>query len=179
MSGTLSIRDELAKLKPVDTDLTVTEARALAASLRQRWEELGAVQTGAVESGLEPSSAELETLRSRIDDMEYETKMRLGAVLSFGEVLDDLTAVAERSGDPEIKAGIARVAEKARSSFGKFGLEEVTATPGSRFNEELHEAVTTVPAGGGRQSGTIVEVMQRGYRHGGSVFRRAQVAVAR
>ena len=178
MSASLSIRDELAKLKPVETDLTVAEARTLAASLRQRWEELGAVQTGAVESGLDASTAELATLRARLDDLEYENKVRLGAVIGFGELLDDLYGVAALSNEPAVAAAVARVASKARAIFAKFELTEIQAT-GSRFDPELHEEVATVQAGDGLQEGTVVKVLQRGYRYRDEVFRRAQVSVAR
>lgn len=178
MSATLSIKEELAKLKPVETDLTVAEARTLAASLRQRWEELGAVQTGAVESGLDASGAELGDLRAKVDDLEYDNKMRLGAVIGFGEVLDDLASVAATTTDPAVSAAITRVMSKARGIFTKFDLQEISGV-GSAFDAELHEEVSTEPAGAGRQAGTVLRVVQRGYRYRDQVFRRAQVVVAR
>jgi molecular chaperone GrpE len=177
MSATLSIKDELAKLKPVETDLTVAEARTLAASLRQRWEELGAVQTGAVESGLDASTAELSDLRAKVDDFEYDTRMRLGAVIGFGEVLDDLAGIANASGDPAVNAAVAKVMSKARGIFSKFDLTEISGA-GSRFDPQLHEEVSAESAAG-QQPGTVLRVVQRGYRYRDDVFRRAQVVVAR
>ena len=178
MSATLSIKDELAKLKPVETDLTVAEARTLAASLRQRWEELGAVQTGAGESGLDASTAELSELRTKVDDFEYDNKLRLGAVIGFGEVLDDLASLAQSSGDPTVNAAVAKVMSKARGIFAKFELTEISGV-GSRFDAQLHEEVSSESASSGKPPGTVVRVLQRGYRYRDEVFRRAQVVVTR
>jgi molecular chaperone GrpE len=176
MSRTLSIREELEKLEPIETDLTVAEARSLAESLRERWEELGQ-HSGTSDQPAPDQSDELANLRRQLDDAEYDVKVRLGAVLAFGEVLDDLTRAAARSSDGEVTAKVARVAEKARAIFRKFELEEIGA-PGDRYDPELHEQVSTAPAAPGKPAGTIVRIEQRGYRHKGSIFRRAQVVVS-
>jgi hypothetical protein len=174
MSGTLSIRDELEKLKPIETDLTVAEARSLAESLRERWEELGRL-AGKSPEPQPDRSGELAELRGKLEDADYDMKMRLGTVLAFGEVLDDLERAAEASSDSAIASQVSRVAGKARAIFRQFDLEEIGAS-GDRFDPELHEQVRTTASD--KPSGTIVTVAQRGYRYRGAVFRRAQVVVS-
>jgi len=59
----------------------------------------------------------------------------------------------------------------------KFGLEPIQVN-GERFDPEMMEVVEAVP-NSGRQLGEVVEEVRRGYRWNGSVFRYAQVRVAR
>ena len=59
----------------------------------------------------------------------------------------------------------------------QFGLERL-ACEGQRFDPEMMEVVEVV-AGGERSPGEVVEEVRRGYRLNGSIFRYAQVRVAR
>jgi molecular chaperone GrpE len=53
------------------------------------------------------------------------------------------------------------------------------AVSGERFRPEDHEAVGETPATPERPEGTIVEVVQQGYRHDSGLLRPAKVIVAR
>lgn len=57
----------------------------------------------------------------------------------------------------------------------KYQIEEITQ--GAVFDPELHEAIMEV-ADSGKESGAIVAVLQKGYRHKGAVIRPAKVSVA-
>jgi molecular chaperone GrpE len=59
----------------------------------------------------------------------------------------------------------------------QFGLEPIPCD-GMPFDPELMEVVEVVNAPG-RESGTVVEEVRRGYRWDGNLFRPAQVKVAR
>ena len=63
------------------------------------------------------------------------------------------------------------IAALARAGINRFSPE------GERFDPQLHEAVAQIPAEGA-ESGTVVEVYQRGYRLGEVVIRPARVVVA-
>jgi molecular chaperone GrpE (heat shock protein) len=52
-------------------------------------------------------------------------------------------------------------------------------TEGCAFDPHLHVAVETVPADGRTRSGDIVREHRRGYLHGGTIIRYAEVVVAR
>ncbi|MFZ0891330.1 MAG: nucleotide exchange factor GrpE [Thermoplasmata archaeon] len=58
------------------------------------------------------------------------------------------------------------------------GVEPV-ASPGEPFLPEVHEAVGEVPVSEGHLEGTLVEVVQQGYRFFGGLLRPAKVIVAR
>jgi len=61
-------------------------------------------------------------------------------------------------------------------------LEQLGLTPidalGKAFDPELMEVIEVI-AGTGEEAGTVVDVLRRGYRQAGNVFRFAQVKVAR
>ena len=58
------------------------------------------------------------------------------------------------------------------------GVEPV-ARPGEAFLPDVHEAVGEVPVSEGHLEGTLVEVVQQGYRFFGGLLRPAKVIVAR
>jgi molecular chaperone GrpE len=62
-----------------------------------------------------------------------------------------------------------------RKALEKEGLAEIE-TEGA-FDPHVHEAMLTQP-GNGAESGSVIEVVQRGYRLGDKVVRPARVIVA-
>jgi molecular chaperone GrpE len=73
-------------------------------------------------------------------------------------------------------SGIKLVHEDVIAALARAGIERFSPE-GERFDPQLHEAVAQIPAEGA-ESGTVVEVYQRGYRLGEFVIRPARVAVA-
>jgi molecular chaperone GrpE len=73
-------------------------------------------------------------------------------------------------------SGIKLVHEDVIAALARAGIERFSPE-GERFDPQLHEAVAQIPAEGA-ESGTVVEVYQRGYRLGEVVIRPARVAVA-
>jgi molecular chaperone GrpE len=71
--------------------------------------------------------------------------------------------------------GVKLVRGALRKALEKEGLDEIE-TEGA-FDPHVHEAVLTQP-GNGKESGSVLEVVQRGYRLGGKVVRPAKVIVA-
>jgi molecular chaperone GrpE len=73
-------------------------------------------------------------------------------------------------------SGIKLVHADVIAALGRAGIERFSPE-GERFDPQLHEAVAQIPAEGA-ESGTVIEVYQRGYRLGEFVIRPARVAVA-
>jgi molecular chaperone GrpE len=63
-----------------------------------------------------------------------------------------------------------------RETLGRHGIEAVDPK-GEEFDPTLHEALSTQPVEG-TESGTVVEVMQKGYRMGEQLIRPARVVVS-
>ena len=67
--------------------------------------------------------------------------------------------------------------DKAKAALKALNVEEIEAE-GLPFDPQCHAAVMQQPAPEGVESGTILAVMQRGYRRDGKVIRHAAVPVA-
>jgi molecular chaperone GrpE len=98
-------------------------------------------------------------------------------------VLDDLERALEAAGlDPEgdspdgLAHGVLLVFRSLRETLGRNGVEQVDPS-GEAFDPQEHEAISTLP-GSGAESGTVVEVVQKGYRLGDQLVRPARVVVA-
>jgi molecular chaperone GrpE len=98
-------------------------------------------------------------------------------------VLDDLERALQAAGlDPEgdsedgLAHGVLLVFRSLRETLIRSGVEPVDPT-GERFDPQWHEALSTAPTEG-VDSGTVVEVMQKGYKVGDQLLRPARVVVA-
>ena len=93
-------------------------------------------------------------------------------------VLDDLERTleaADRHEEAALVEGVRLVERSLRKALEKEGLVEIE-TDGT-FDPHVHEALLT-QAREGAASGSVVEVLQRGYRLGDRVVRPARVIVA-
>jgi molecular chaperone GrpE len=83
---------------------------------------------------------------------------------------------ARDNGTATLVSGIKLVHEEVITALARVGIESFSPE-GERFDPQVHEAVAQVPFAGA-ESGTVVEVYQRGYRLGEVVIRPARVVVA-
>lgn len=93
--------------------------------------------------------------------------------------LDRAIAAVEASDDEQehhLTEGIRLVQSELSSALARTGIEAY-AVKGERFDPVHHEAVAQTPVEGA-ESGSIVEVLQSGYRLGELVLRPARVIVA-
>ena len=93
-------------------------------------------------------------------------------------VLDDLERAleaAERHEEAQLVEGVKLVEKSLRASLAKEGLAEID-TDGP-FDPHVHEALLTQPSDAS-EPGSVLEVVQRGYRFGDRVVRPARVIVA-
>ena len=98
-------------------------------------------------------------------------------------VLDDLERALQAAGlDPEgdsddgLAHGVILVFRGLRETLKRNGIEAVDPS-GEKFDPTEHEALSTMPVEGA-ESGTVVEVMQKGYRMEGQLIRPARVVVS-
>jgi molecular chaperone GrpE len=110
-------------------------------------------------------------------------KELLPAVDNLDRALEAAEAAAPGDSDGTAQAdngtlvsGIKLVHADVIAALARAGIERFSPE-GERFDPQLHEAVAQIPAEGA-ESGTVVEVYQRGYRLGEVVLRPARVVVA-
>ena len=80
------------------------------------------------------------------------------------------------NGTATLISGVKLVHDDVIAALGRAGIEGFSPK-GERFDPQLHEAIAQMPVEGA-ESGTVVEVYQRGYRLGEVVIRPARVVVA-
>jgi molecular chaperone GrpE len=126
--------------------------------------------------------------RTRADFENYRKRMGREVAAAEGRgaarlakellpALDNLhLALTAESADGAFSQGVKLVQRELLAALARAGIEPYAPT-GERFDPLVHEAVAQQPVEGA-EPGTIVEVMQHGYRHGQSVLRPARVLVA-
>lgn len=126
------------------------------------------------------TAAEYDNFRKR-SAREQDASFNNGvgfAVSQILNILDTLEMAANApTTDEAYKKGVTMTLEKAAAALAALKVEEIPAQ-GQPFDPNVHAAVQQVPAGEGVESGTVVQVYQKGYRLGDRVIRHATVVVA-
>ena len=149
------------------------------ASLKTKVEQLEKKLAEAKDTLLR-TAAEYENFRKR-SAREHEAAFDNGVSFSVSAllpVLDTLELAANaETADESYKKGVLMTLEQCRAACDKMGVKEIEAL-GKPFDPELHSAVLQQPATEDAPSGTVTQVMQKGYLLHDKVVRHAVVAVA-
>lgn len=125
--------------------------------------------------------AEMENFRKRQQRMSelriLEERERL--LRAFLAVVDNLErALSADVGDVDsLKQGVSVTYQAAMRLLDQEGVESI-APAGRPFDPAWHEAMGSIPDGRQVEPGTVIEVVQRGYRLGDRLLRPARVIVA-
>jgi molecular chaperone GrpE len=131
------------------------------------------------------TKADFENYRKRMAaEVQAATARGKGELLrEVIPVLDDLERAIQAAGlDPEgdsedgLAHGVLLVFRSLRDSLTRNGIEAVDPK-GEKFDPMVHEALSTQPVEG-VEPGTVVEVLQKGYRLGEQLVRPARVVVS-
>ena len=88
-------------------------------------------------------------------------------------VVDDFERALAATADE----GVLLIYNKMMKILEQKGLKSMEAK-GAAFDENLHEAITQIPAADAEQKGKVVDVVQKGYYLNDKVLRYAKVVVA-
>lgn len=131
------------------------------------------------------TKADFENFRKRMTaEVQASAARGKGELLrEVVPVLDDLERAIQAAGlDPEgdsdegLAHGVLLVFRSLRDSLSRNGVEAVDPK-GEKFDPMAHEALSMQPVEG-TESGTVVEVLQKGYRLGDQLVRPARVVVS-
>ena len=149
----------------------VSELQAQLAELQARSAEIGEQYLRA--------QADMQNTRRRAD--EEISKARKFAVESFAEsllpVADSLEAgLAVREAPVEtIREGAEATLRQLKSALERNKVLEINPAAGARFDPNLHQAISVVPAD--LEANTVVTVLQKGYLIADRILRPALVTV--
>ncbi|HEY3779103.1 MAG TPA: nucleotide exchange factor GrpE [Rhizomicrobium sp.] len=124
------------------------------------------------------------TERERLEASQYAVTRFARDMLvvrdNLRRALDHVPADARAQADPAIKAvldGIEATERELESTLDRHGVRAIDASDG-KFDPNLHQAIAEVPAEG-KPVGTVVNVVQTGYRIADRLLRPAMVTIAR
>ena len=158
------------KKKDLAAELEAAKAAAAAAE----------AALSAAKDQLLRTAAEYENFRKR-SAREQDAAFNNGVGFAVSQILNildtlDMAANAPTT-DENYKKGVMMTLDKAAAAFKVLKVEEIPAL-GLPFDPEVHSAVMQQPAAEGQESGTVVQVFQKGYKLGDKVVRHATVVVA-
>ena len=124
-------------------------------------------------------AAEFENYRKRVsrDQESLVARAHERLVKELLPVLDDLEralAAAEEHEEIELEEGVRLVHQELQAALKREGLAEIETN--GRFDPHVHEALLSQPSEA--EEGSVLEVVQKGYRLGDRVVRPARVVVA-
>ncbi len=166
-----NVRDHAApEGSGVACDETVEPVDELDQVVRERDEFLDALQR---------TQAEFSNYKKRIARDQASLVARAGErlVKELLPVLDDLERALEAANEHEeakLEEGVRLVQRSLADVLAKEGLDEI-ATNG-KFDPHTQEALLSQPSD--QEEGTVIQVVQKGYRLGDRVLRPARVVVA-
>jgi molecular chaperone GrpE len=122
--------------------------------------------------------------RDRLDASQYAVTRFARDMLTiadnFGRALAACPKALLEAADPQLKAvidGVEVTERQLLSTLENYGVKLIDTSDG-KFDPNLHQAIAEVPAEG-KPPGSIVNVVQTGYRIGDRLLRPAMVTVAR
>jgi molecular chaperone GrpE len=124
------------------------------------------------------TKADFENFRKRVAADLQAAQARGKAEMARGviDAVDNLERALEAIGEDEgLTSGVEMVLDGLRETLSRNGIEAVDPK-GEKFDPNQHEALSTMPVEG-TESGTVVEVMQKGYTLGEQLIRPARVVV--
>lgn len=128
------------------------------------------------------AAADLENTRKRtkreIEDAKIDSKFKV--LKEMLPVVDNLERAIEHAGGPgeknAIVEGVQLVLRQFTTAFERLEVTAIDAM-GQPFDPNLHEAISQQESD--QPPGTVVQVLQRGYRSGDRLLRPALVVVAK
>jgi molecular chaperone GrpE len=164
------VTDEQQQLTDEETQEQPEEVDPLVEVTRERDEYLDALQR---------LKAEFDNYRKRAAREQFDLTSRAAERLAkeLLPVLDDLEralAAAEEHEEAQLEEGVRLVHRSLVDALRKEGVAEIET--GGAFDPHVHEALLSQPDEE-KESGAILDVLQKGYRIGDKVLRPARVIV--
>lgn len=158
----------------------------------------GVVQFGAAEEDLEAqlqavqqeiaryheellrARAEIENVRRRAQEdvakaRKFGTEAFAESLIPVRDSLEAALALTDQTAEAW-KEGVEATLRQLNGAFERNQMREVAPQPGDKFDPHFHQAISSVPSE--HPSGTIVQVLQKGYTIADRVLRPALVTVS-
>src|SRR5690554_3333296 len=124
--------------------------------------------------------AEVENVRRRAQEdvakaRKFGTESFAESLIPVRDSLEAALALTDQTADAW-KEGVEATLRQLNGAFERNQMREVAPAPGDKFDPHFHQAISSVPSE--QPSGTIVQVLQKGYTLSDRVLRPALVMVS-
>lgn len=128
--------------------------------------------------------AEFENYKKRTSKERMDLFKTAGqeVITSLLPVMDDFeraTKELTKSSDKESFKGVALIQNKLKETLKSKGLQEIAIKPGDKFDPEVHDAITQIPAPNKKLKGKIIDVVEKGFSLGDKIIRHPKVVVGK
>lgn len=171
--------EEVEKVEEVEeTDASETTTRVEVSELEKLQDELVDLKDQNLRLQAEIQNVQRRMRKNREEAEKYKSQSLatelIPAIDNLERVLDVETTSEEAD---NFKKGVEMTLTAIKQAFKSQDIELIEPEIGAIFDPTIHEATAMVPAMDEQESGTVAEVLQRGYSLNGRILRPARVAV--
>tara|TARA_S200000501_G_scaffold274206_1_gene257797 strand:+ start:432 stop:929 length:498 start_codon:yes stop_codon:yes gene_type:complete len=136
-----------------------------------------------LENELQYAKAEIANVgqraaRDRTESLRYGGSSLARRIIPIFDLLEKAVEVSDSDGaNGSIIEGVKLTLENLRMSFEAEGISEIEAL-GKVFDPTCMEAIATIPCPDDKEPGSVVEVIESGYRMHERILRASRVVVA-
>jgi molecular chaperone GrpE len=176
--------DPLSSSSPLAPDESQELGQCMTQDLAQLQAELSALKVKSAELADQFLRAKAEAENARRRAEEEISKSRKFAIESFAESLLPVTdsleaglAIKDAKID-QIREGAEATLRQLQAALERHKVLKIDPAQGEKFDPNLHQAISMVPAEADQVANTVVNVLQKGYTIAERVLRPALVTVA-
>lgn len=119
------------------------------------------------------------TSKERTDLFKTASQDVVQAMLPVLDDFDRALIEIEKAKDKGLLDGVSLISNKLRETLRSKGLELMKVKQGDKFDADLHEAITQIPAPDKKLKGKIVDVVEKGYTLGDKIIRYPKVVTGK
>lgn len=116
------------------------------------------------------------TSKEKLDLIKTATEDLVVALIPVADDFERaMKNVTDKTDLASFQEGVVLIQQKFNKALVNKGLQKIDSNKGDEFNDEIHEAITQIPAPEESLKGKIVDIIEPGYRLGDKVVRFAKV----
>ena len=117
------------------------------------------------------------TSKERIELYSTANKEVLKAMLPILDDFERGLVDVEKSADKALLDGMKLIYNKFKNTLDQKGLKVLEVNQGDKFDAEIHEAISQIPAASNKMKGKIIDVIEKGYKLGETIIRFPKVVI--
>ena len=129
-------------------------------------------------SDLLPKDGETNYTQERLELFKTASQELMTALLPIADDMDRALSELKKSENDENLQGFELINSKFNDILKTKGLTQIDVKIGDKFDSENHEAITQIKADKEENNGTVIDIVEKGYKLGEKVIRYPKVVVA-